>query len=372
MGPNGLVPSLLVFGALPSFPAPATNHPNQEERFQALRLARQEMETIVAQTRIKTALRSKLPPATKYLIKPGDDVRVYRERSKRWNGPFKVTKVSDKIISVTDGEKVKQFNITSVLPMKPRANDTDLTRDMSGIERYYLITQDESQYPSEILNKSDPRYTCPSSLNAIKQEIEGLLARNAFEFTKLDKIPKNANILGGRFILAIKQPGTTNERYKARFVVQGHKDREKEYIVHTSRTIRHKNIRIMLTITASLDEYTIWLQDVTQAYIQGYDLQRDVYITPSDEFKLPKDMYLKLLKPLYGLSESGHSWFQKYTNFLKEDLKLTATDGDQSFLFKKKPKTDELQGTLAVYVDDTLASGNKEFLKLTDKIEEKF
>lgn len=35
-------------------------------------------------------------------------------------------------------------------------------------------------------------------------------------------------------------------------------------------------------------------------------------------------------------------------------------------------KRERIQGMLAVYVDDTLAAGNDEFMKLTDKIPEQF
>ena len=75
---NGLVPSLLVFGVLPSFPSPSRNNPDQQERFEALKSARAEMESIVAEQRIRKALKSKIPPATKYLIKPDDQIRLYR------------------------------------------------------------------------------------------------------------------------------------------------------------------------------------------------------------------------------------------------------------------------------------------------------
>lgn len=45
----------------------------------AFKLARAEMETIVAEARIQRALQSKLPPASKYLIIKGYLVRVYRK-----------------------------------------------------------------------------------------------------------------------------------------------------------------------------------------------------------------------------------------------------------------------------------------------------
>jgi len=226
MGPNGLVPSLLVFGVLPSFPSPSRNTPDQQERFEALRNARAEMESIVAEQRIRKALKSKLPPATKYLIKPGDQVRVYRELSKRWDGPFTVTKVSNKIISVTDGNTVKEFNITSILPIPPSTNDQDLLHDMNTLATAgNLINYTYDIHATEILLKSDPRYHNQKSQDAISTEISGLLQRKAFAFVQESDIPENANVLGGRMIMAIKNPDTELERYKARFVVQGHKDK---------------------------------------------------------------------------------------------------------------------------------------------------
>lgn len=48
----------------------------------ALETAKREMATITAEARIKQALRSNLPPATRYDVKPGDEVLVYREDNK--------------------------------------------------------------------------------------------------------------------------------------------------------------------------------------------------------------------------------------------------------------------------------------------------
>lgn len=53
MGPNGLVPSLLVFGVLPTWPAPLKHNPRQTDRFKAMNTARREMESFVAQQRIR-------------------------------------------------------------------------------------------------------------------------------------------------------------------------------------------------------------------------------------------------------------------------------------------------------------------------------
>ena len=87
-GPHGLVPSVLVFGSMPAFPLAPKNMHSQAERYKALATARKEMANIVAQRRVNDALRRKFPPATAYHIKSGDQVRVYREKTRTWDGPF--------------------------------------------------------------------------------------------------------------------------------------------------------------------------------------------------------------------------------------------------------------------------------------------
>jgi len=96
MGPEGLVPSYLVFGTLPSFPAMNTDLPGQKDRMAAVSYARKEMATISAKLRIQHALRSRIPPATEYLIEPGDNVYVFREKLEQWTGPFTVKKICEK------------------------------------------------------------------------------------------------------------------------------------------------------------------------------------------------------------------------------------------------------------------------------------
>lgn len=59
-------------------------------------------------------------PVAKYLIKPEDKVRVFREEKSKWYGPFKVTKVIDKIIAFMDGVLEKPFNTTQILPIAPK------------------------------------------------------------------------------------------------------------------------------------------------------------------------------------------------------------------------------------------------------------
>ena len=84
LGPDGRVPSRLVYGVDPALQVVNAHLPAQRERMAALEAAKREMATISAELRIQQALRAKLPPATRYDIKPGDDVLVYREKENEW------------------------------------------------------------------------------------------------------------------------------------------------------------------------------------------------------------------------------------------------------------------------------------------------
>lgn len=219
MGPNVSVPPLLVFATLPSFPAPSTTNQNKMERLTVLDLARVKMKNIVVQKRLRTILRWKIHPAKTYLIRPGDDVPVQRKKSKSWYEQFNITKRSDKIISLTCEQKLNPFSIASILAVAPAVRNTDMKHDMDREEWQYLTNQNKAQLPSEILRESDPGYTSKAGCKASEQEIPGIIDRVAFKFGKINQIQQKVNVLGRRFILAIKKPGTPAKRYEAQLVV---------------------------------------------------------------------------------------------------------------------------------------------------------
>ncbi len=73
----------------------------------------------------------------------------------------------------------------------------------------------------ELIEKGDPRATSPKMRAAMQKEIEGLMKRGTFKIVLKEEVPENANILGGRLLLVIKDVNTGEERYKARFVFGG-------------------------------------------------------------------------------------------------------------------------------------------------------
>jgi Reverse transcriptase (RNA-dependent DNA polymerase) len=93
--------------------------------------------------------------------------------------------------------------------------------------------------------------------------------------------------------------------FKAIFVVRGYRDKLKTRIVHDAKTSRISSARLLVGLAAVFG-FRLFSVDVTQAYLKSaFKLMPDVYVTPTDEFELRTDHVLKLLKPLYGLSDSG-------------------------------------------------------------------
>ena len=77
-----------------------------------------------------------------------------------------------------------------------------------------------------------------------------------------------------------------------------------------------------------------------------------------------------MLKPLYGLADSGDYWGRTISNHIKEDLNMTRTTGDGAFFFKCI--RDKLDVLCITYVDDALQAGIKDYSDLAHKTEEKF
>ena len=311
MGETGLVPSRLVFGIVPRFPILNSNLPNQKERLEIIKIAQAEMNSIVAERRVLAALTRDIPPAADRTYKIGEEVLIYSEKEKKWLGPFIVVDCTGRLVTVRslDGKSRQAFNAFQV---KPYYKDTNFEANLKCFK-----TNDENMSPhdvqiTEVIEPYDPRAS--KFEEPIKKEIEGLVKNKTWKIVCGNEVPYDANVLNGRFVLAIKDANTDKERWKARFVVQGHRDKLKKSLVHDISVAKQHSIKKLIGIAAIFD-FRLFSTDVTQAYLQSAEaLQRDIFIKPPKEFELKPNELIKLLKPLYGLTESGDYWGRTFRN----------------------------------------------------------
>lgn len=105
------------------------------------------------------------------------------------------------------------------------------------------------------------------------------------------EVRDGGRIVGGRFILSLKNYGTPNETAKVRIISLGFSDRDKPYKGHDTSTLRAAPIRIILSVSA-IEKFKMFCHDVTQAYLQNkYELQQKIYIRPKRD-----DLYLRGMK----------------------------------------------------------------------------
>ncbi len=224
LGPEGLVPSYLVFNIMPRYSPVGLDGdlPNQKVRFEAIRVAREEYFRISNNLRVTRALRAKVPESADHIYNIGEFVRVYREERKSYSVPYRITAISDngRMVSVEVRPGNSQlYSISQLKPYHgPEAESEEVIEDIRDAFgpwcRNYVSPHYLEMHPVEIIDKRDPRAMCPKMRAAIQKEISGLLERGTFKIVLRSEVPEGANILGGRLVLCIKDVNTGEEKYR--------------------------------------------------------------------------------------------------------------------------------------------------------------
>jgi Reverse transcriptase (RNA-dependent DNA polymerase) len=379
-GPNGLVPLLLLFGVIPRLPGDDSVFPDQTRRLEAIETARQENGRIVVQSRVRISLRKQPPHSANYRFLPQQPVYLYREKERCWTGPHLVISSDEKNVRVDLGERTgpRSFNISQVKPTKlPSITELlqyqppETTKDNekpSPIHAYYQAPFFVSPRVllTEIISPRDPRNSLFDE--AKRKEIEGLLNRGTFKLVLRSEIDGNPNTVPSRFVLTIKRQDNGEEVYKARFVLGGHRDRDKRSVVHNATNLRQSSIRILLALATILG-FNMWSTDINQAYLQSAsNLKRETFVKP-EIMALDKVQLLQVVKPLYGLSDAGEYWGQTLNDHHTQELKMAQSTGYFSLFYKRLMSG--LTGLSGTYVDDIIRAGDgafrEESTKLTDE-----
>ena len=388
LGPEGIVPSALVFGEYPQVftesedPLPRAT---LDERAKMAEEARAEMEEIMAKMRAARALKHATPPAANVTYEPQDIVLVWREnvvagRIGEWVGPFEVASFDPekKLVHIRDPKKprTKPFNVAQVKKYKDPKQfvDEEITHICETLGKAFGHNLNDSKetHATEVIDKDDPRASTEEMREAIRAEVQGLIDRGTFEVLKKKDVPKDANIVPLRFVLALKSGLTIKPKNKARAVLGGHLDKLKELMVHITQTIQPSSIRLLSAI-AEMFGWELWLSDVCQSYLQANKpLGRLLYVlNVPKEFGLADDECFLVKKPLYGLTESGDLWHATVDGHHRDDLVMKPLRSDAA-TFTKLDDSGELIGLSGLYVDDLLRTGTPEFRKLCRMTNDKF
>lgn len=136
-----------------------------------------------------------------------------------------------------------------------------------------------------------------------KNEMDGLMERDVFAFTSHENAASHC-AYGSRFVDHLKHEGTLDDYEKTRFVVQqfnaGH-----GLFTHVL-TDQHALLQILLTLLACFPNMDIITNDASKAYVQSEtEIRRNIFVRPPSFLGYPPEFLLRVICPLYGMSEAG-------------------------------------------------------------------
>jgi hypothetical protein len=414
-GPDGIVPTLLVFGAYPRLTKDSPPSPSITERTEAIHKAIKEVRRIYAERQVRDALAMRNGPNTYKIheLPLQSDVLVYREKN-RWSGPYKLIAINRETCTVQMPYGPTDFRSTVVKPyyedestnhdititVEPRTENEESTiivqpdtanengteqatepvkkrgrgrprKNAASTSTAYITTKEKADYELSLKLRQEGIITTsgePFELSD-KKEIDALVARRVFAFEQYDEQKHVGRIFKSRIVREIKGKQTNTPYEKSRLVIQAYNDAGKEIVLTQSPTIQRASQRLLVAITPTLlkEDMTLWLRDITQAYVQSTTfLQRQIlaYLPKEIEGLYPKGTIMVVLKPLYGVPEAGMHWWATYSKHHKEKLLMESSTYDPCLLISTNK---ERFGIVAMQTDDTLGLSNKEFAVLEDK-----
>ena len=204
-------------------------------------------------------------------------------------------------------------------------------------------------------------FTNAEVAEAQEKELETWIENDVFEEIE----DRGQRTISVRWIITEK---TKNDQIvtKARLVARGFEENTDD-LQKDSPTCSRRAIRMLIAIAASKN-WNCHTVDVKSAYLQGDKINREVFLRPPPEFNNGKLWRLK--KTVYGLSDAARAWYDRLMKELKS-LKVTMCGVEPSLYFWHHNK--KLEGMLAIYVDDFLWAGTKEFKEhIIDRLKQKF
>ena len=157
---------------------------------------------------------------------------------------------------------------------------------------------------------SRKEFNQPEVMTAMIKEITNL--NNNGTYTKVKQEPWQP-IVDTMWVInkSTEDDGKNAGKIKARLVVRGDQDAGEDDIRCDSPTVDRRTVKFMLTLAAN-QGFEIRAVDISAAFLQGRELDREVYVRPPPEFKKPGVVW-RLLKGLYGLKEAARLLYDKLT-----------------------------------------------------------
>lgn len=192
-------------------------------------------------------------------------------RNGKWVGPYSldnwdVKKILDFVRDFPVGPS-RPFVLAQVKKyLCPKVSSHTFVCDVSKDLRKMFHAWDTRM--TEIIAHDEPRANSTKMKRSILDEIEDLMSRGCLKVVILSHISLNANVFPCKYVLAIKYDETDAKKYKARFVLGGHRDIRNTFNRHTSRTVQPSSARL-LSVDSEINDFDLCSEDTPQVYTRA-------------------------------------------------------------------------------------------------------
>lgn len=177
------------------------------------------------------------------------------------------------------------------------------------------------------------------------------------------------NVVSLRWVLTNKPLDTGGTKKKARLVVRGYEDVDKDAIERRSPTISKESLKLLVSFLAA-NQFTPNKIDVKGAFLQSDSLDRVICVKPPKEAGCDSETVWQLNKGVYGTGDAARCWFNTLSSRAKEcGFKECAMD---ACLYVYQNSVGEVMGAIGWHVDDIIYGGNCEFKSLVNELFSKF
>lgn len=234
---------------------------------------------------------------------------------------------------------------------EPCIEQTDQANEDENVTENNDVPQGNTRYPTRIQNKPkhlegyvldeeedninytvDYCYRVANIATTYDEAVDSLEAskwRKAMEDEKtalndkdtydLATPPENRQIVGGKWVYAVKNGPNGEETHKVRYVTKGYSQiAEIDYQETFAPTARMSSVRMLLQLVVQNDMITHQM-DVKTAYLNA-TTDCDIYMEQPKGFekvgKNGEQLVYKSKKSLYGLKQSGQNWNNMLHTFL--------------------------------------------------------
>ena len=158
-----------------------------------------------------------------------------------------------------------------------------------------------------------------------------------------------------RWVITQKTVDDGSKLVKARLVARGFEE-DTSSIRTDSPTVSKENIRLISTIAVA-NGWNVHSIDVRSAFLQGFQIDREVYVVPPPEAGVHKKLW-KLNKTIYGLCDASRAWYLRSSEEIIEKGAIRSKY-DNAVFYKRDGSN--LLGIVCSHVDDFFYNGSQSF-----------